>query len=85
MTEDDLREDWKLGTITRAIEYCPHCEQQTRCGLIAFDDGSLDTLHAKHMHRDGSFAELFIVGARVAQRKDSQGLSIVDVLIRRAG
>lgn len=81
MTEDDLRKDWKLGTVTRAVDYCHCCEQQTRCGLISFDDSTMDTLHAKHMHRDGSFTTLFVVGARVAQMKGGQGVSIVDVLL----
>ncbi len=79
---EDILEDWKLGTVTRAIEYCPHCQQQTRCGVMTFDDGSVDTLHVKHMHRDGSFADKFIVGARIAQRKDSPGVSLFEVLLK---
>lgn len=82
-TEQDLLNEWKLGTVTRAIEYCQCCKQQTRCGLIQFDDGSLDTLHVQHMHRDGSSPDKFAIGARVAQKKDSHGLSAVSVLLRR--
>jgi len=81
-TEQDLLADWDLGTVTRAIEYCPHCEQQTRAGAIEMDDGSGWTLNVRYMHRDGSFNRNFVVGARVARKKGTNGLSLVAVLLR---
>ena len=82
-TEADLLNDWDLGTVERAIEYCASCQQQIRCGVVKFDDGTVRTLNSGYMHRDGSRAGLFVAGARVAKRKDSDGYSVVSVLLHR--
>ena len=67
---------YHLGTVTRAPVFCPHCESQTRRGLIRQDDGDTLTFGVEDLHRDGSFAALFTPGARVAVY--ASGISLAD-------
>ena len=75
-----MKDGWKFGSVDRAIEYCKCCQQQIRCGLVRFDDGTFDTLHVGRMHRDGSFTGDFTVGTRVAQMIKTGGYSLARII-----